>query len=168
MTNLYNYIKYGEINMSNIEDIPTCTVSSDKEEKYDMLRSLPENETMHKCMHCNFIFDLSQGGQANILTILRYGWYTYCPRCGMKNPELICKIDAYSVVLKIQGRNCRKGEVIAGTDLCPVCNKPMCPLCYNHSVVSLSRVTGYVQDISGWNNGKRQELKDRQRYAIMA
>ena len=154
--------------MENIMDnTQTCTVSSDKEEKYEMLRSLPENETMHKCRHCNYVFDTSQGGQANILTILRDRSYAYCPRCGVRNPELICKIDAYSVVLKIQGKNCRKGEVISGTDLCPVCNRPMFPECYNHDVVSLSRVTGYVQSIDGWNNGKKQELKDRQRYAIM-
>jgi DNA-directed RNA polymerase subunit RPC12/RpoP len=152
--------------IDDIEETPTYTVRSDREDKYEMLRSLPENKTMYKCMHCNYIFDTSQGGYANILMILR--GHAYCPRCGMKNPELMCKIDAYSVVLKIQGKNCRKGEVIAGTDLCPVCNRPMCPKCYNHSVVSLSRVTGYIQDVSGWNNGKRQELKDRQRYAIMS
>jgi hypothetical protein len=152
---------------NSIYDMPTCIVPSDREEKYEMLRSLPENDTMHRCNHCNLIFDLSHGGRANILTILRDRYYAYCPRCGMKNPELMCKVDAYSVVLNIQGKKCRKGEVIAGTDLCPVCNRPVCPDCWNHSVVSLSRVTGYVQDISGWNNAKRQELKDRQRYAIM-
>ncbi|RLG23958.1 oxidoreductase, partial [Methanosarcinales archaeon] len=26
------------------------------------------------------------------------------------------------------------------------------------------RVTGYVQAVSGWNESKKQELKDRQRY----
>lgn len=154
--------------MDNIEDIPTCRVLSDKEEKHAMLRSLPENNTMHKCMQCHYVFNTTQGGQSNILTILRYGLFTYCPRCGAYNPSLMCKVDAYSIILNMQGKNCRKGDVIAGTDLCPVCNRPVCPECWNHSVVSLSRVTGYVQDISGWNNGKRQELKDRQRYAIMA
>lgn len=151
-----------------LEDIPTCTVPGNREEIYEMLRSLPENETLHKCHQCNYIFDITQGGQANILTILRTRSYVYCPRCGTRDPELICKVDAYSAVLKIQGKDCRRGVVISGTDLCPECGQPMCPECYNHSVVSLSRVTGYVQDISGWNNGKRQELKDRQRYAIMS
>jgi rubredoxin len=154
--------------MDNIEDIPTCRVSSDKEEKHAMLRSLPENETMYKCNVCNYIFDITQGGQANILTILRYGWFAYCPRCGVKNPELMCKVDAYSVVLKLQGFMCGNGDMVAGVDLCPVCNRSICPKCYNHSVVSLSRVTGYVQSVDGWNNGKKQELKDRQRYAIMS
>jgi len=29
-----------------------------------------------------------------------------------------------------------------------------------------SRITGYYQNISGWNAGKLQELKDRKRYRI--
>lgn len=29
-----------------------------------------------------------------------------------------------------------------------------------------SRITGYYQNIAGWNKGKLQELKDRQRYGI--
>ena len=29
-----------------------------------------------------------------------------------------------------------------------------------------SRITGYYQNISGWNAGKLQELKDRQRYGV--
>ncbi len=29
-----------------------------------------------------------------------------------------------------------------------------------------SRITGYYQNIEGWNPGKRQELKDRRRYGI--
>jgi anaerobic ribonucleoside-triphosphate reductase len=32
--------------------------------------------------------------------------------------------------------------------------------------VQVSRVTGYLQDVSGWNAGKRQELKDRMRYSV--
>ena len=153
--------------MKRLEDVATCTVCNDREERYEILRNLPENYTLHKCYHCNYIFDLTQGGQSNILSILRDRWFVYCPRCKQRNPELMCKADAYSVALKLQGKKCRKGEVIPGTDLCPLCGKPICPDCYNHSVISLSRVTGYVQDISGWNNAKRQELKDRQRYAIM-
>ena len=29
-----------------------------------------------------------------------------------------------------------------------------------------SRITGYYQNVMGWNKGKVQELKDRQRYGI--
>jgi ribonucleoside-triphosphate reductase len=31
-------------------------------------------------------------------------------------------------------------------------------------VQHLSRITGYLQSVEGWNRGKRQELKDRKRY----
>jgi len=29
-----------------------------------------------------------------------------------------------------------------------------------------SRITGYYQNIAGWNKGKVQELKDRKRYGV--
>ncbi len=151
----------------NLDDFSTCIAPSDRKEIHEILKTLPENETMYKCYHCNYLFDISQGGQANILTILKTRSFVYCPRCGERDPILICKVDAYSAVLKITGMKCRKEEVMPGTDLCPVCDRPICPECFNHSVVSLSRVTGYVQDISGWNNSKLQELKDRTRYSIL-
>jgi len=144
----------------------TCIIPDVRADVHKMLLSLPENDTMHKCPHCHYIFDITQGGQANILIILRCRYYVYCPRCGERNPSLMCKVDAYSTVLKIKGKNCRNGDVISGTDLCPVCNRSMCPQCFNHSVVSLSRVTGYMSDVDGWNNAKKQELKDRKRYAV--
>lgn len=39
-----------------------------------------------------------------------------------------------------------------------------CPNCSSEDVEHLSRVTGYIQAVDGWNNGKKQELKDRRRY----
>ena len=33
-------------------------------------------------------------------------------------------------------------------------------------IQQFSRITGYYQNITGWNAGKRQELKDRKRYGI--
>jgi anaerobic ribonucleoside-triphosphate reductase len=42
----------------------------------------------------------------------------------------------------------------------------MCPDCGNHNVSQLSRVTGYIGDVGGWNNAKKQELKDRKRYGF--
>ena len=41
-----------------------------------------------------------------------------------------------------------------------------CPNCGSTNVEHLSRVTGYLQDVSGWNAGKQQELKDRKRYKV--
>lgn len=55
---------------------------------------------------------------------------------------------------------------VSGIMNCPVCHKPMCPHCGNHSVSQLSRVTGYIGEVGGWNDAKKQELKDRQRYNI--
>jgi ribonucleoside-triphosphate reductase len=42
--------------------------------------------------------------------------------------------------------------------------KCTCENCGSTNVEQMSRVTGYVQAVGGWNNGKRQELADRMRY----
>jgi ribonucleoside-triphosphate reductase len=42
----------------------------------------------------------------------------------------------------------------------------MCPSCGSSDVRWWSRITGYYTDVTGWNDGKRQELKDRYRMAI--
>ena len=41
-----------------------------------------------------------------------------------------------------------------------------CPKCKSENVQHLSRITGYLQSVEGWNRGKRQELIDRKRYNI--
>ena len=40
-----------------------------------------------------------------------------------------------------------------------------CPNCGSENVDHLSRITGYIQAVSGWNEGKKQELLDRKRYS---
>lgn len=147
------------------------TVSSipniEREYVRQMLKDLPENHSMFKCHVCKTIFDIFSGGEGiSILIALSDKNNVICPKCKSDNTELMCKVDAYSAILKIKGFNCRKGTVISGVDICPICRDPMCPECYNHSVVSLSRVTGYIQDVSGWNTAKKQELEDRKRYVI--
>lgn len=57
-------------------------------------------------------------------------------------------------------------SVVPGIAYCPTCGKPMCPICNRHNVTQLSRVTGYIQDVAGWNEAKKQELLDRKRYAL--
>ncbi len=41
--------------------------------------------------------------------------------------------------------------------------KESCPKCGSHNIDHLSRITGYLQSVDGWNAGKRQELVDRTR-----
>jgi anaerobic ribonucleoside-triphosphate reductase len=41
-----------------------------------------------------------------------------------------------------------------------------CPHCGSMDVDGITRVTGYFSRISGWNNGKRAELRDRSRSGI--
>ena len=57
-------------------------------------------------------------------------------------------------------------HVIGSIAECPLCHKPMCPVCQRHNITQLSRVTGYIQDVIGWNIGKQQELKDRKHYNL--
>ena len=54
-------------------------------------------------------------------------------------------------------------DVVANTAVCPVCGLPCCPDCHSHHVTQISRVTGYLSDVSGWNASKLEEFKDRQR-----
>ncbi|MCX6668313.1 MAG: anaerobic ribonucleoside-triphosphate reductase [Methanothrix sp.] len=46
--------------------------------------------------------------------------------------------------------------------------KERCPNCGSEEVDHISRITGYLQAVSGWNSAKRQELKDRKRYNDLA
>ena len=46
--------------------------------------------------------------------------------------------------------------------------KERCPNCDSPEVDHISRITGYLQAVSGWNGAKRQELKDRKRYNDLA
>jgi anaerobic ribonucleoside-triphosphate reductase len=56
-------------------------------------------------------------------------------------------------------------DMVSGVKYCPDCGQPICPVegCFSHDVFQLSRVTGYMQDVKGWNRAKQQELKDRTR-----
>jgi len=39
----------------------------------------------------------------------------------------------------------------------------MCPECGSHDVDGVTRITGYLNAVSGFNAAKAQELKDRHR-----
>ncbi len=44
--------------------------------------------------------------------------------------------------------------------------KDVCENCGSSNVEQMSRVTGYIQSVSGWNAAKKQELADRKRYKV--
>lgn len=142
--------------------IPTF---EERENIHKELKNLPENDSLFKCHKCKSIFDIYSGGMP-ILMALSNKNGILCPECKSDSTELICKVDAYSLYLKLRGFDCRKSVLINGSDICPICRKAMCPECGNHYVVSWSRITGYLNDISGWNEGKKEELLDRKRYAV--
>lgn len=99
--------------------------------------SAPDDLKRYKCTDCRSVV-----------------WSTPCPKCGNPTPDKMCPAD-----------HCLcSHDVISGIKYCPVCGAPVCPECGCHDVLALSRITGYIQPISGWNAGKQQELKDRVRY----
>jgi len=61
--------------------------------------------------------------------------------------------------------NCVR-DMVPLTMNCPLCGHPCCPECRNHEVDQLSRVTGYMAPVSGYNAAKKQEFKDRTRYKV--
>lgn len=104
-----------------------------------ILNEIPENERWYKCHTCGAMVDR-----------------TPCPDCGEPYLEIACPLDHY---------HCGH-DIVSGHAYCPVCGEGTCPECGTHDIIQLSRVTGYMQDVSGWNAGKRQELKDRHRVII--
>ncbi|MCX6693723.1 MAG: oxidoreductase [Methanomicrobiales archaeon] len=107
--------------------------------RYHHPDEIPPEARSYKCHTCHLVVE-----------------ETPCPRCGEKELEVMCPLD-----------HCHCAhEVITGIEYCPLCNSAVCPDCGSHDVVQISRVTGYLQDVSGWNAGKQQELKDRVRYQV--
>lgn len=98
--------------------------------------------TRYKCYVCHIAFE----SDINV-----------CPICGDSDGvEEMCLLDHC---------NCSH-DIIETIAYCPECGKPVCPICGSHDVVQISRVTGYLQEVNGWNAGKQQELKDRTRTDI--
>lgn len=99
-------------------------------------KELPDSLKRYKCFSCNHVVR-----------------ETPCPNCGNPDLELMCPLDHV---------HCPH-VIIAGIDYCPICGKAVCPECGSHDVVQISRVTGYLAEVNGWNAAKKQELKDRVR-----
>ncbi|MDI6718995.1 MAG: anaerobic ribonucleoside-triphosphate reductase [Methanomicrobiales archaeon] len=108
-------------------------------EKYRGLKEIPVEERRYKCYSCHHVVDRIP-----------------CPECGEVSLEIMCPLD-----------HCEcSHDIVTGIEYCPLCGAAVCPSCGSHDVVQISRVTGYMQDVSGWNAGKQQELKDRVRYTV--
>lgn len=103
-------------------------------------------EVRYKCHTCHNFFKDSQ----------RVGEKKACPVCGEVHLAEMCKLD----------HNGCTHEIVSGIAYCPECKDPVCPICGTHDVIQISRVTGYMQEVKGWNAAKQQELKDRARYQI--
>lgn len=114
--------------------------SRTKYEQY--LDTIPEEQKRYKCHNCYKILDFSDLIDGK------------CPVCNDKKALVEkCPID----------HNGCSHDVTVGAFNCPVCNQPVCGICGDHSVVVISRVTGYLSDVAGWNNAKKAELHDRVR-----
>jgi len=99
----------------------------------------------YKCHTCKLIIDDVDLVDGN------------CPVCGFKDGlQKMCRLD-----------HCHCGhDKIGTTAMCPECGAMVCPECGCHDVFVVSRVTGYLAELSGFNAGKRQEFLDRVRYTI--
>lgn len=120
-----------------------CKKSGNKYVQF--LAQIPTEQKRYKCYTCFTILN-----QPDLINGRR------CPKCGETHLTEMCPLD----------HNGCKHEVNERLAFCPICGKAICPECGDHNVLQISRVTGYLQDVSGWNNGKLQELKDRTRYNI--
>ena len=111
--------------------------------KYEQYRELiPMENRRYKCHTCFAILSSDEVIDGK------------CKYCGEEK--------ALAVMCPIDHNGC--GHEISGSiEYCPVCGEPVCPECGDHNVVTISRVTGYMSDVAGWNNAKRAELKDRVR-----
>jgi hypothetical protein len=128
-------------------DVDISMVSKEKMWKSsgDWKSRIPLEKKRFKCFDCNHII-----GAMDIVE------KDTCPVCGKTNLVEMCPLDHCHC-------NCNGGKPIIGIEYCPVCGDPICPECGTHDVSQISRVTGYLQDVNGFNEGKRQELRDRHR-----
>lgn len=108
------------------------------------LNEIPENERKWKCWTCKTILKNSELVEGK------------CPLCHETHLIQICPLDTV---------NGCEHTISNGIATCPICNQPICPICgSNHSVATISRVTGYLSNVEGWNAAKKAELRDRMRY----
>lgn len=109
----------------------------------DWIEKIPKEKRRYKCHTCKNIWDSDELNEGK------------CPECGETHIIVMCPLD-----------HCNCPHTIPATtrEECPICGQAICPDCGTHDVIQISRVTGYLSEVSGWNEAKRQELKDRMHY----
>jgi hypothetical protein len=106
------------------------------------LTRIPAPDRKYKCHICHLILrgsDLIDGN---------------CPVCG--------EASALKIMCPLDHAHCSH-TVIESLAYCPICGHAICPECGTHDVSQMSRITGYVSSVEGWNKAKAQELMDRVR-----
>jgi hypothetical protein len=80
-----------------------------------------------------------------------------CPECGYEKPVAMCHKDHVCTCLM---------PISEKITFCKVCGSAICP-CGSHDVEVHTRITGYINALSGFNAGKAQEVKDRIRNNVV-
>jgi hypothetical protein len=112
-----------------------------------MSTEIDKSDSSYKCVNCLYVIRKSD--------IVKNGEQDLCPAC-LSHVDQMCSRD-----------HCHcSHDVVDGIAYCLDCGMAICPRCGSHDVAQISRVTGYLQEVSGWNAGKRQELRDRVRYEV--
>lgn len=117
--------------------------------KLGILKRIPKEERAYKCFSCLGITSSPDHEEEKAV----------CPECGDRNILIMCPLDTIDCHHDVMGK----------LAYCPMCGEPVCPECgpvASHSVIQISRITGYLSEVSGWSNHKKQELKDRVRYEV--
>ena len=101
----------------------------EKNKYLQYLEQIPDQEKNYKCYNCFTI--LSGKSLKN----------NKCPVCG-ENVTItqMCPLD----------HNHCSHYITTTIEYCPVCAEAICPVCGDHNVMQVSRITGYMQDVSGF------------------
>ena len=114
----------------------------------EWLKTLPLQARRFKCHDCHTIFNVDEVDVDGS-----------CVKCHGHHLVPMCPLDHCHC-------NSMTGKPIIGIEYCPVCGNIICPCCGTHDIAGISRVTGYMQDVTGFNEAKKQELKDRVRWNL--
>ena len=131
------------MNNWNTDELRIIEQAKGKEYK-TVLKEIPVNDRKWKCHTCFLILKNSELIDNK------------CPICGEVHVVQMCPLD----------HNGCGHDIVTTIVICPICSQPLCPVCGCHDVLALSRITGYIQDLSGFNNAKKQEVIDRTRYVV--